>query len=66
MPLKDRLSSRCGDSAHHIPQPLRDRCREALRGGDLVAGHTVSALQREVGRALERLRHTYISEFTTA
>ena len=33
--------------------------------GDDVAGHTTSALQREVGRGLERLGYRYTNEFVT-
>ena len=48
-----------------IDQQLRERCRRALAEGDDVAGHTTSALQREVGRGLERLGYRYTNEFVT-
>ena len=45
---------------------MRARTARALAQGDEVAGgHRVSALQRDVGRCLERLRLAYTSEHIT-
>jgi hypothetical protein len=48
-----------------MPPELRERCRTSLASGDTVHGHTVSALQASVERALSRLRLTYTRELTT-
>ena len=55
-----------GLRAPHLDAALRQACRAQLAAGDELAGHTVSALQREVGRALERLRVPYVSELVTS
>lgn len=48
-----------------MPPFLREKLRESLAAGDEAQGHTISALQRDVGRGLERLRVPSVSELVT-
>ena len=47
--------SEAGRRAPLVTPMLRDQARRAMKAGDTSAGHTVSGLQRSVGRALERI-----------
>ena len=48
-----------------VSVPLRQRCRDAMAAGDVKAGHTVSALQKCVGHALQRLGVAFDEELST-
>ena len=56
-----------GRSASWMDASLRQRCKKALASGDVQVdgGHTTSSLQREVGRAMHRLRVPFTDEFIT-